>query len=94
MFGAQRPPRSALFDDIAEMISAWPMLLTVTSAFLRPHFARHDCTAKSPVEFAVSTIVWPLIDCGFLTKPSAFAPLAISALPTDSSLVRPIVSRL
>ena len=94
MFGAQSPPRSALFDDIAEMISACPMLFIVTSAFFRPHFARHDCTAKSPVELAVSTMVWPLIDCGFFTKPSAFAPVAMSALPTDSSLVRPIVSRL
>ena len=45
MLGAHSPPRSALPDDMAEMISACPMLLIVTSAFFRPHFARHDCTA-------------------------------------------------
>ena len=79
---------------MAEMTSACPMLFIVTSAFFRPHFARHDCTAKSPVELAVSTMVWPLIDCGFFTKPSAFGPLAMRALPTDSSLVSPIVRML
>jgi hypothetical protein len=28
----------------------------------RPQRFRQDCTAKSPVELAVSTIVWPLIE--------------------------------
>jgi hypothetical protein len=42
MFGAHRPPRSALPEDIAEMISACPMLLMLTSAFFNPHFCRQD----------------------------------------------------
>jgi hypothetical protein len=45
VLGAHKPPRSALPLDIAEMISACPMLLIVTSVFFSPHFARHDCTA-------------------------------------------------
>ena len=42
----------------------------------------------------MSTIVWALIDCGFLMKPSALAAVATRALPADSSLVSPMVSRL
>ena len=91
MLGAHRPPRSALPEDMAEMISAWPMFLMVTSVLAMPHFFRQDCTAKSPVELAVSTIVWPLIEAGSLANLSAVALLASSALPADSSLVTPMV---
>ena len=45
MLGAHSPARSALFDDTAEMISAWPMFLMVTSLLARPYFFKHDCTA-------------------------------------------------
>src|SRR5207302_8880342 len=94
MFGAHRPPRSALPEDIAEMISAWPMLLMLTSDLARRHLRRHDCTAYSPVELAVSTIAWPLMLAGLRTKPPALSRVPVSALPTDPSVGLPIVRML
>ena len=41
----QVSPPKALFEDMAEITSACPMLFITTSVFLSPHFARHFCTA-------------------------------------------------
>ena len=43
------------------------------------------------MEFAVRTIVWPLMLCGFFAKASAVFAVASNALPADSSFVIPMV---
>jgi hypothetical protein len=43
---------------------------------------------------AVSRIVWPFIDPGLAMYAAALSPRTSSALPCDSSLVMPMVSRL